>query len=161
MRKHKWILLAEDNAHDADLTLRALKANDANHSVTVAQDGAEALDCLYQRGRFRASGTDPPALVLLDLKMPRVDGLEVLRTVKSDPELKSIPVVVFSSSSEESDRARCYELGANAYVVKPVGYHKYTEALLKTRDFWMNINEPPPQGAAREKLEAASAGATA
>ena len=144
MPNEKWILVAEDNAHDAELTARALAANHPRNAVTLASDGAAALDCLYHRGAFQSRNHDPPAFVLLDLKMPKVDGLDVLRTIKNDPGLKCIPVVVFSSSSEPVDLERCYQLGANAYVVKPLNFQEFAASLVKLDEFWMNVNEPPP-----------------
>jgi CheY-like chemotaxis protein len=143
MTASKWILLAEDNPRDADLAMRALAVDEAE--VIVARDGAEVLDCLHRRGEFRDREAGQPVVVLLDLKMPKVDGLEVLRQIKADTVLKPIPVVVFTSSREESDLVRCYQLGANAYVVKPVGFQEFATALKEVRAFWMGINEPPPQ----------------
>jgi len=146
MTKPKWILLAEDNAIDADLALRALAVNEAEDRIVLAPDGAEALDCLYRRGAHEERTSGNPALVLLDLKMPKVDGLEVLRQIKADSRLKHIPVVVFTSSCEESDLTRCYQLGVNAYVVKPVAFQEYRAVLQHVRSFWMTINEPPSDG---------------
>ena len=139
------ILLAEDSFQDVELTLNALAENNLTNSVAVARDGAEALDYLYKRGRFAGRGNGNPVLLLLDLKMPRLDGLEVLRTVKSDPRLRTIPVVVLSSSREEQDVVRSYELGVNAYVVKPVEFDKFLRAVRDLGLFWMLVNEPPPQ----------------
>ena len=145
MTKPRWILLAEDNANDADLTMRALSANQSPDEVVLAGDGAEALDCLYRRGAFQSRDGDPPAVVLLDLKMPKVDGLEVLRQIKADAALKNIPVVIFTSSGRErADLARTYQMGANAYVVKPLGFQEFTAALKDVKKFWLIINEPPP-----------------
>jgi CheY-like chemotaxis protein len=148
MNKHKWILLAEDNENDADLALRALSLNQAPQDVVVARDGAETLDCLYQREGFHQRGTGNPTVVLLDLKMPRVDGLEVLRQVKADPRLRTIPIVMLTSSREEADLARSYHLGVNAYVVKPMDFQQFVVALKEIRMFWAVINEPPPDGVA-------------
>jgi CheY-like chemotaxis protein len=139
------ILLAEDSFQDVELTLNALAENNLTNSVAVARDGAEALDYLYKRGRFAGRGNGNPVLLLLDLKMPRLDGLEVLRTVKSDPRLRTIPVVVLTSSREEQDVVRSYELGVNAYVVKPVEFDKFLRAVRDLGLFWMLVNEPPPQ----------------
>lgn len=138
------ILLAEDSAQDVELTLNALAEHHIGNSVAVARDGAEALDYLYQRGRFAGREQGQPVLLLLDLKMPKVDGLEVLQTVKSDPRLRSIPVVVLTSSREEQDVVRSYELGVNAYVVKPVEFDKFLRAVRDLGLFWVQINEPPP-----------------
>jgi CheY-like chemotaxis protein len=143
MRNSRWILLAEDNANDADLALRALSAGQAAGEVVLAGDGAEALDCLYRRGAFTLRDDDPPAFVLLDLKMPKVDGLEVLRQIKSDAGLKNIPVVIFTSSRERVDLVRTYQSGANAYVVKPLGYGEFVSVLKEVKKFWLVINEPP------------------
>lgn len=144
MNNHRWILLVEDNANDADLALRALSACQAPSDVVRAGDGAEALDCLYRRGAFQSRDEDPPAVVLLDLKMPKVDGLEVLRQIKTDAALKKIPVVIFTSSKEQADLARTYQLGANAYVVKPLGYQEFVSAIKDVKKFWTVINELPP-----------------
>src|SRR6185312_14152476 len=122
MGELKRILLAEDNANDVELTLAALRANRLANEVIVVRDGAEALDYLHRRGAYVDRPPAPPALMLLDLKMPKVDGLEVLRLVKNDPELRTLPVVVLTSSREEQDLVRSYDLGVNAYVVKPVDF---------------------------------------
>ena len=144
MLKRRWILLAEDNINDADLTLRALSASQSPGEVVLASDGAVALDCLYRRGAFQSRDDGPPAVVLLDLKMPKVDGLEVLRQIKGDATLKNIPVVIFTSSKEGADLARTYQLGANAYVVKPLGYREFVATVKDVKKFWLIINEPPP-----------------
>jgi len=144
MNNHRWILVAEDNPNDADLTLRALSANQAPGEIVLTIDGAEALDCLYRRGAFQGRDEDQPAVILLDLKMPRVDGLEVLRQVKNDAVLKNIPVVIFTSSRERADLIRTYQMGANAYVVKPLGYQEFVATLKDVKRFWMILNEPPP-----------------
>ncbi len=144
MTKPRWILLAEDNANDADLTMRALLASQSPGEIVHAGDGAEALDCLYRRGSFQLRDDDSPTVVLLDLKMPKVNGLEVLRQIKGDAALKNIPVVIFTSSREQADLAESYHLGANAYVVKPLGYREFVSALTDVKKFWLVINEPPP-----------------
>ena len=141
MTKPKWILLAEDNAIDAELALRALHANGNGDKVVLVNDGSEALDCLYRRGPYEARDGGHPTVLLLDLKMPKVDGLEVLRQIKNDPELSRIPVVMFTSSREETDLTRCYKLGVNAFVVKPVAIAEYYAVLQQMRTFWMAINE--------------------
>ncbi len=138
------ILLAEDSAQDVELTLNALAEHNIGNSVAVARDGAEALDYLYKRGKYAGREQGNPVLLLLDLKMPKVDGLEVLRTVKTDPRLRSIPVVILTSSREEQDLVRSYELGVNAYVVKPVEFDKFLRAVRDLGLFWVLINEPPP-----------------
>ncbi len=148
MNKHRWILLAEDNANDADLAMRALSASQSPGEVVWVGDGAAALDCLHRRGTFQSRNPGPPTVVLLDLKMPKVDGLEVLRQIKADAELRTIPVVVFTSSRERTDLLQCYHLSANAYVVKPVGFQEYVEAVKEVRKFWMGTNEAPPEDGA-------------
>jgi CheY-like chemotaxis protein len=139
------ILLAEDSAQDAELTLNALAEHNITNSVDLARDGAEALDYLYKRGKFAGRQGGNPVLVLLDLKMPRMDGLEVLRTVKADPQLRIIPVVILTSSREEQDVVRSYELGVNAYVVKPVEFDQFMRAVRDLGLFWLLINETPPE----------------
>lgn len=141
----KWILLAEDDPNDARLTQRALVDAKAPPDIVLARDGAEALDCLYHRGPFADHADARPCVVLLDLKMPKVNGLEVLRAIKNDPNLRSIPVVMLTSSRQERDVAESYQLGANAYVVKPVSFQDFREALKQVGSFWAVINELPPQ----------------
>lgn len=137
------ILLVEDSALDVELTIASLAKFVAN-PVDVARDGAEALDYLFRRGAFAGRGTGTPVLVMLDLKMPKVDGLEVLRTIKADPTLKQIPVVVLTSSREQRDVIQSYKLGVNAYVVKPVEFEKFVDAVKQLGLFWLLLNEPPP-----------------
>lgn len=139
------ILLVEDSAIDAELALRALASSNLANEVLHVRDGAEALDFLYRRGAFAHHGTSQPAVILLDLKMPKVDGLEVLRQIKSDPALKAIPVVVMTSSREERDLVESYASGVNAYVVKPVKFESFMEAMQQIGKFWAVLNEPPPQ----------------
>src|ERR1700733_2495205 len=143
--KVKRILLVEDSEQDIELTLAALEAHNVANEVDTARDGAEALDYLYRRGAFAERSNDLPVVVLLDLKMPRVDGLEVLRQIKADPELKKIPVVMLTSSREEQDLVRSYELGVNAYVVKPVNFQQFLDSVKQLGCFWALINEPPPR----------------
>lgn len=145
MTQLRPILLAEDSLRDIELVLAALKKNNFANEVVVARDGAEALDYLYRRGKFEARPASVPIVMLLDLKMPKVDGLEVLRQVKSDEKLKLIPVVMLTSSREEADLVRSYQLGVNAYVVKPVGFQQFVDAIKMTGNFWAVVNEPPPQ----------------
>jgi CheY-like chemotaxis protein len=140
----RTILLAEDNANDVELTLAALRSNHVANEIVVARDGAAALDYLYRRGEFASRSPGPPGLILLDLKMPRVDGLEVLQQIKSDRAFKTIPVVVLTSSREESDLVRTYDLGVNAYVVKPVVFNEFMNAVKALGQFWAVVNEPPP-----------------
>jgi CheY-like chemotaxis protein len=140
----RTILIAEDNANDAELTLAALREHHIANDIIVVRDGAAALDYLYRRGEFHDRSPDPPGLVLLDLKMPKVDGLEVLQTVRADPGLKFLPVVILTSSREEADLVRSYSLGVNAYVVKPVAFQDFMNAVKVLGQFWAVINEPPP-----------------
>jgi CheY-like chemotaxis protein len=145
----KRILLAEDNANDVELTMTALRENNIANEMVVVRDGAEALDYLYKRNGFADRKGQNPALLLLDLKMPKVDGIEVLRQVKSDPALKTIPVVVLTSSREEQDLLQTYDLGVNAYVVKPVDFHEFVDAVKMLGGFWAVVNETPPAGGPR------------
>jgi CheY-like chemotaxis protein len=138
------ILLAEDNANDVELTLSALHSHHVANEVVVVRDGAEALDYLYRRGMFADRDPGDPGLILLDLKMPKMDGLEVLRHVKADLRLRRLPIVVLTSSREESDIVRSYELGVNAYVVKPVKFADFVEAVHTLGAFWAVLNEMPP-----------------
>jgi CheY-like chemotaxis protein len=140
---HRPILLAEDSELDVELTIASLAKYVANQ-VDVARDGAEALDYLFRRGAFAGRVTGAPVLVMLDLKMPKVDGLEVLRIIKTDPTLKQLPVVVLTSSREQRDVIQSYELGVNAYVVKPVEFEKFVDAVKQLGLFWLLLNEPPP-----------------
>lgn len=144
MTQLRPILLAEDSLKDVELVLAALKKNNFANEVVVARDGAEALDYLYRRGKFEGRPASLPIVMLLDLKMPKKDGLEVLRQVKSDEDLKLIPVVMLTSSREEADLVKSYRLGVNAYVVKPVGFQQFVDAIKQTGNFWAVINEPPP-----------------
>jgi len=144
------ILLVEDDPKDTELTMTALEDYNLSNEVVVASDGEEALDYLYHRGKFQRRSGDNPAVMLLDLKLPKVDGLEVLQRVKADDSLKMIPVVVLTSSREERDMVASYKLGVNAYVVKPVDFHEFVNAIKELGVFWAVINEPPP-GSARKK----------
>jgi CheY-like chemotaxis protein len=138
------ILLVEDDPKDVELTLTALEEYKLANEVVVARDGEEALDYLYRRGNFTTRSTDNPAVLLLDLKLPKVDGLEVLQQIKADAKLKLIPVVVLTSSHEEKDMVTSYKLGVNAYVVKPVDFHEFVNAVKELGIFWALVNEPPP-----------------
>ena len=140
----KRILLVDDSPRDCELALVALSHHNLANEVVALCDGAEALDYLYRRGQFADRANGQPAVVLLDLKMPKVDGIEVLRQMKSDPQLKMIPVVVLTSSREEQDVVTSYELGVNAYIVKPVKFQEFVEAVKLVGAFWAVINEPPP-----------------
>jgi CheY-like chemotaxis protein len=138
------ILLVEDDPRDVELTLTALADYNLVNEVAIVRDGKQALDYLYCKGEFSARSNDNPAVMLLDLKLPKVDGLEVLEKIKADERLKMIPVVVLTSSHEERDMVRSYELGVNAYVVKPVDFHEFVNAVRQLGVFWAVINEPPP-----------------
>jgi CheY-like chemotaxis protein len=138
------ILIVEDDPNDVELTLTALADYNLANEVVVTRDGQQALDYLHCRGEFNTRSPDNPAVVLLDLKLPKVDGLEVLQQIKSDEHLKRIPVVVLTSSHEEKDLMRSYSLGVNAYVVKPVDFHEFVNAVKELGVFWAVINEPPP-----------------
>jgi DNA-binding response OmpR family regulator len=138
------ILIVEDDPNDVELTLTALGEYNLANEVVVTRDGREALDYLYCRGEFHSRANENPAVMLLDLKLPRVEGLEVLKQVKSDERLSMIPVVVLTSSHEEKDKMRSYKLGVNAYVVKPVDFHEFVNAVRELGVFWAVINEPPP-----------------
>ena len=144
MMKLKRILLVEDNSNDAELTMEALNEHNLANEVDLVRDGAEALDYLFQRGKFEGRDDGNLAVILLDLKLPKVDGLEVLRTIKSDDRLRSVPVVVLTSSREESDLVESYRLGVNAYVVKPVNFTEFINAVKELGAFWAIVNEPPP-----------------
>jgi CheY-like chemotaxis protein len=144
------ILIVEDDPKDVDLTLTALEEYNLANEVVVTHDGEEALDYLYCRGSFKTRTNGSPAVVLLDLKLPKVDGLEVLEQMKSDQKLKMIPVVVLTSSRQERDLVASYKYGVNAYVVKPVDFHEFVNAIKELGSFWAVINEPPP-GSVRRK----------
>jgi CheY-like chemotaxis protein len=138
------ILVAEDDENDVELTMLALGEYNLANEVVITSDGEEALDYLYCRGKFDTRATGNPSVLLLDLKLPKVDGLEVLQQIRSDEQLKMIPVVVLTSSREEIDKIRSYRLGANAYVVKPMDFHLFVNAVKELGVFWAIINEPPP-----------------
>jgi CheY-like chemotaxis protein len=141
----RTILLAEDNPNDVEMTLAALRAQRIVNDIIVVRDGAEALDYLHRRSTFAGRDEGNPGLMLLDLKMPKVDGLEVLRVVKSHEQLRTIPVVVLTSSREEQDLVRSYDLGVNAYVVKPVVFGDFMNAVKLLGQFWAVVNEQPRQ----------------
>jgi CheY-like chemotaxis protein len=140
----KRILLIDDDANDVELTLAGLAEYKLANEVSVACDGEEALDYLYCRGKFADRPRENPAVILLDLKLPKVDGLEVLRCIRRDENLRMIPVVILTSSREERDLVEGYRLGTNAYVVKPVDFHEFVDAVKHIGLFWSVINEPPP-----------------
>jgi CheY-like chemotaxis protein len=141
--------MVEDDPRDVELSLTALEDYNLANEVVVTHDGAEALDYLYCRGEFVTRPHDNPAVILLDLKLPKIDGLEVLQQIKSDEKLKMIPVVVLTSSREERDMVTSYQLGVNAYVVKPVDFHEFVNAIKELGVFWAVINAPPPGTARR------------
>jgi len=138
------ILLVEDNIRDIELTLTALKKNKLANQVSVVKDGEEALDYLYKRNKYKDLPPGKPVVILLDLKMPKIDGLEVLKIIKQDPDLKMIPVVILTSSKMESDLIESYRLGVNAYVVKPVDFDQFVSAVRELGTFWAILNETPP-----------------
>ncbi len=140
----KPILLVEDNPHDLELTLIALERSQLANDVIVMRDGAEALDYLFRRGDHAERLPGNPAIMMLDLKLPKVDGLEVLKVVRDSPELRSIPIVMLTSSREGPDLRRAYELNVNAYVVKPVEFKAFVSAISDLGVFWAVLNEPPP-----------------
>ena len=150
IRDIKNILLVEDDPRDVQLTLAALEEHHLANGVQVVHDGAEALDYLYHRGAFQSRSPGNPVLVLLDNKMPKVSGLEVLKTMKGDEQLKTIPVVVLTSSRETPDLKEFYRHGANAYVVKPVDFTDFMAAVRQVGVFWAAVNEPPPQNEAAD-----------
>jgi CheY-like chemotaxis protein len=140
----RTLLLVEDNPNDVELTLTALKEANLANEIIVANDGAEALDYLFRRGRHQGRAGGQPGVILLDLKMPKVDGHEVLRQIRADPQLHLVPVVVLTSSREERDLYQSYDNGANSYVVKPVDFDEFITAVSKLGVFWALLNEPPP-----------------
>ena len=146
MSELKPILLAEDNPRDVELTLEALADNKLANRVTLVRDGVEAMEYLRREGKYKTRKPGNPAVVILDIKMPRMDGIDVLRAIRSDPALKLIPVVMLTSSREEQDLIRSYELGINAYVVKPVKFSQFVESVKQIGLFWAILNELPPEG---------------
>ena len=144
MNKIGRILMVEDDAKDVELTLTALEEYNLANEVVVTHDGEQALDYLYCRGEYKTRSRDNPAVMLLDLKLPKVDGLEVLKQIKADERLRIIPIVVLTSSKEEKDMVASYKLGVNAYVVKPVDFHEFANAIKELGVFWAIINEAPP-----------------
>ncbi len=143
MEMLKRILLVEDDPNDIELTIGALSEHNLANEIVIARDGVEALDYLYRRGDFASRSDENPIVILLDLKMPRLDGLQVLRQLKSDEELRFIPIVILTSSRESRDLQECYRLGVNAYVVKPVRFTEFVDAVKGLSVFWVLINELP------------------
>ena len=144
-RNEVEILLVEDNPDDMELTLHALRGEHISNSIEVARDGEEALDFLFCRGAFQERSFEhPPKVVLLDLKLPKVDGLEVLRQVKADPRTKAIPIVVLTSSKEDRDLVKSYRLGVNSYIQKPVDFDQFRQTVKQLGLYWLVVNEPPP-----------------
>jgi CheY-like chemotaxis protein len=141
------ILMVEDDPRDVELTLTALEEHNLANEVVVSRDGGQALDYLYSRGQYAGRANGNPAVILLDLKLPKVNGVEVLQQIRSDERLKMIPVVVLTSSHEEKDMLASYRLGVNAYVVKPVDFHEFVTAVKELGMFWAIINQPPPGSA--------------
>lgn len=144
MDADKLILLVEDDPMDIELTLNALTENKLANTVEIARDGVEALDYLYRRGTFSGRPAGNPVVILLDLKMPRLDGVQVLKQLKEDEQMCQIPVVILTSSRESSDLQACYQLGVNAYVVKPVNFVEFVDAVKQIGLFWTLVNHPPP-----------------
>jgi two-component system response regulator len=144
MNHLKRILLIDDSPRDIELVMDALESNHLANGIVALRDGSEGLDYLYCRGQFANRTDGHPAVVLLDLKMPKVDGLEVLRQVKGDPNLRMIPIVIMTSSREEQDLVKSYGLGANAYIVKPMEFQKFVDTVGQIGAFWAVLNEPPP-----------------
>lgn len=145
MFKLRTILLAEDNPKDVELTLEAMAENNLANDIFLVKDGVEVLEYLRCQGKYKLRKAGNPAVILLDIKMPRMDGIEVLRNIRSDAALKKIPVVVLTSSREENDLITTYELGVNAYVVKPVDFKQFIEAVKQIGSFWAVLNELPPE----------------
>ena len=147
----KRILLVEDDPRDLELTITALRENNLANEVLAVRDGEEALDFLFREGKYKTFDQGNPAVVLLDLKLPKKDGIEVLREIRNNPDTKETPVVVLTSSHEESDLVESYKLGVNAYVVKPVHFNEFVDAIKKIGLFWLIINEPPPNSIQKQK----------
>lgn len=143
MKQPRPILFADDSPHDVELTLAALREHKIANEIVVVNDGVEVLDYLYARGRFAGREAGPPAVVLLDLKMPKMDGLDVLRIAKDDPVLRTIPIVMLTSSREEQDLVRSYQLGVNSYVLKPVDFVAFADAIKALGCYWTVHNEAP------------------
>lgn len=145
MVNHMGILLVEDNPADAELTLHALRKENVGNLIDVVSDGEEALDYIFCRGRYASrSPVDSPRLILLDLKLPKIDGLQVLREIKGDPHTRAIPVVILTSSKEERDLVESYQLGVNSYIQKPVDFNQFRETVKQLGLYWLVVNQAPP-----------------
>ena len=144
MKEAKTILLIEDDPIDTEITLNALKGNNLEKNVITVNDGEEALDYLYRRKEYKNYSSGKPMLIMLDIKMPKLDGFDVLQRIKNDENLRIIPTVIVTSSKEESDLLKAYKLGANGYVVKSIEMHHFIHSIQKLGTFWTNVNEPPP-----------------
>lgn len=140
----KYVLLVEDNPDDIDLALRAFRRSAVPHRVVVAHDGVEALDYLHGTGEYAGNPVELPYVVLLDLKLPKIDGLDVLRRIRENERTRLLPVVILTSSGEERDLVRSYAQGANSYIRKPVDFSKFAEAVASLQNYWLLLNEPPP-----------------
>lgn len=150
MEQKKIILLVEDNPDDEKLTIRALRKNNILNEILVARDGAEAIEYLLgDRWQARGTAYETLAVILLDLKLPKVDGLEVLRRIREDPRTKQLPVVILTSSKEERDLLKAYDLGVNSYVQKPVDFQQFSKAVIQLGLYWLLLNVPPPEGASK------------
>ncbi|MEX0929543.1 MAG: response regulator [Balneolales bacterium] len=144
MEKELEVILIEDNISDAELTIRALKKKNLCNQIVHLKDGAEALDFIFAKGEYEGRDmTKTPKVILLDLKMPKIDGIEVLKRIKADDRTRAIPLVILTSSGEDPDIKRCYELGANSYIVKPVDFQCFLEAVTDLGMYWMLVNQPP------------------
>ncbi len=142
--KEVEILIVEDNQNDVEMAIRALKKNNLSNKIQVVEDGAEALDFIYKKGKYSERKCNKyPKIILLDLKLPKVDGLEVLREIKSNPQSKRIPVIVLTSSKEEKDMVESYQLGVNSYIVKPVDFNKFVDAVKNIGYYWLLLNQQP------------------
>jgi CheY-like chemotaxis protein len=146
MNEEVEVLIVEDNPHDVEMTVRALRKHRLANRVITVGDGAEALDYLFARGAYASRAAVPPSVIFLDLKLPKIDGVEVLRQAKSNPLTRTIPVVVLTSSAEDRDRVESYQLGVNSYVVKPIEFEAFAKTIADLGFYWLAINRPPVTG---------------